>query len=1206
MQQIPMDSVAAQTNLSAEDLGRIEEYGLIAGGHFAEATNTLQSFIDFMAKKQLAIEDFNIVAAAFKKGIQCACKVKGLTQKHGQNLVRVVFEVLKNPGWLLLKTNYWINASRNRARLNLQQAALADARLLKTQEQLAEVLEEVGPPAETQSNVLWVCTLCRQEGCLVICEAPSCLNRYHWTCAGLKPNQYKKKKYFCDQCQKGNGTAAATKRKVLRAAQTKKKPRSRLDADPSKDVANDDDDSDDDDDAETDDNGDDHSTNEDDDNDDDDDDGRGHDGDDNDDDDDDGHDLVTGRNPSPSSSAGTALAAQPAANISESDDDGDDGDDDDDDDDNDTIDSDNTASRCGRDVGDTSSDESSPPEPGPTDPRFYFDMFNVPNIVEDAIETLIALDSGLPPHAALFLDISTKLTKLASFLASMYGNDSYKTLVSGTLEELEQYLGQEKTKLPHSKVFLKELLRYGFCITPRMWKKEEIVCICISLLDPRLNFTGIRQKDGVNSQHSFRGMAGLDSKVQQIFYRRLRAYGFVNPRWHPEKLQSFSSVVINGGGSWKQSSDWTFNHQFRFVVDTSVKPFMIHVCPTGSGALEAGGVYVASTTRKNGQPVYVQVSKREYSGFVGQNSFRDCIKEECRASVKQFLLGSQGSRVDACSPRVLVCCEEGTDDWGIQLLPGFGSDLYIFKFGWNGKTVSNASRFTNIDFETFTAEMKPCSLSISTLHHESCLKSGESDRHVFSFGTLKSVIPAVDKMKMKRGYMPEPLIPQGFHSDGPTVGNAQTFDMRGQVRPGAPACHERKKGCWFPLIFNALSPYLGDHISIMQESFSALFGMFKGTFIETPISDDGPRGTAALTVDVPLGTAIVFTFAWEHRGKGDSPGFVPNSHSPVEVHARPHFYVYGKDFRKLPTIDLEATLEFASICSQKHNSRASQIQVLDCLQTFDPYTAMGHWNAPKVHERFKTQTDLETYIASQLRQQRSHKINAGSDHESCQNCQNWFLSLTQNDSEFRLRLHWDYLPGGVVVTSACLDSDQPSFRDSNGILYMLSGNPKEQATFPANTLDSTSFRADFDKHVLLSANKAAADLCKQWSESNLLHLCCILNTRAMTQCTLSIDSQGWRAKGCIGGCTKNLGSVVKDDTCDRILVDASGYILIIGDIVVNDKRKPCKPQDFTAAPEPDKAPSSSGVSHDPTVRRSIRKQGPQTHRRSIGKPAPRP
>jgi hypothetical protein len=132
-----MDSVANQTHLNAQDLGRIENYGRTAGEHFADATNTLQSFIDFMAKKQLAIEHFNLVAAEFKKGIQSACTAKGLSPKHGQNLVRVVFEVLKNPGWLLLKTNYWHNAKQNRKRLNEQQAALADARLLKTQEQFA-------------------------------------------------------------------------------------------------------------------------------------------------------------------------------------------------------------------------------------------------------------------------------------------------------------------------------------------------------------------------------------------------------------------------------------------------------------------------------------------------------------------------------------------------------------------------------------------------------------------------------------------------------------------------------------------------------------------------------------------------------------------------------------------------------------------------------------------------------------------------------------------------------------------------------------------------------------------------------------------------------------------------------------------------------------------------------------------------------------
>ena len=806
---------------------------------------------------------------------------------------------------------------------------------------------------------------------------------------------------------------------------------------------------------------------------------------------------------------------------------------------------------------DGSKGETSPPNSGPTDPRFYFDLFNLPNFVEDAIETLIALDSGLAPHTTLFHDMSTKLTKLASFLARMYGNDSYKTLVSGTLEELQQYQGKEVPKLPHSQVFLKGLLKHGFCITPRMWMKEEIVCFCISLLDPRLDFTGIRQKDGVNSDHSFRGMAGLDSRVQTIFYRRLRSYGFVNPRWHPEKLQSFSSVVINGGGSWKQAADWKFNEQFRFVVDASAKPFMIRIHPTASGALEAGGVYVASTTKKNGKPIYIQVSKKEYDGFVGQKSFRDCIKEECRQSVKEFLLCNKGSRIDACSPRVLVCCNQEGTDWGIQLLPGFGSDFYMFKFAWSGQSqsVENAQCFTNVDFETFTAEMQPCSLSISILHGESCLRSGESARHVFSFGTLKSVIPAVDKDKMKPGYKPQPLPAQGFHSDGPTVHNARNFDMLGRVRLDAPASYERRKGCWFASSYNALSPYLGDHISIMQESFSALFGMFKGTFIETPISDEAARNTRALRVDIPLGTAIVFTFAWKHRGKGDNPDHVVTSQSPVEVHARPHFYVYGRDLRKLPTVDLEATLEFLSICSQNHNNRASQLQVLDCLQTFEPVTALGHWDAAEVHERFNTQQDLETYIASQLSQQRSRKMNAVS--VDTQQCKQWFLYLTRKESAIQLQLQWDDPPSSsVVVTSACFDSKQPSFRDSQGKLYILSGEPVSQKTFPANTIDSTKFRSDFDEYLLPSANQATADLQTQWDENHLLHLCYILNTLAMTECTLTYNTQELRAKGkYVDGSTQNLRSLIKDDRGDRVLVTASACILIIGDFAVNDKRK---------------------------------------------------
>jgi hypothetical protein len=89
---------------------------------------------------------------------------------------------------------------------------------------------------------------------------------------------------------------------------------------------------------------------------------------------------------------------------------------------------------------------------------------------------------------------------------------------------------------------------YGFCVTPRLWKAEELLCIAIALLDPKLHFTGINQEDGIDSKTAYQGMALLHPRVQRIFYKRLHAYSFVNPRHHPINLQRFSSVVINGGG----------------------------------------------------------------------------------------------------------------------------------------------------------------------------------------------------------------------------------------------------------------------------------------------------------------------------------------------------------------------------------------------------------------------------------------------------------------------------------------------------------------------------------------------------------------------------------------------------------------------------------------------------------------------------------
>jgi hypothetical protein len=487
------------------------------------------------------------------------------------------------------------------------------------------------------------------------------------------------------------------------------------------------------------------------------------------------------------------------------------------------------------------------------------------------------------------------------------------------------------------------------------------------------------------------------------------------------------------------------------------------------------------------------------------------------------------------------------------LLPGFESDLYILKFHWNKQSVTGAQCFTNVDFETFTAKMQDCPLSITILdENASFLRSKKTTSHVFSFGTVKTVFH--DVQKARKSYRPEPLLPQGFHWDGPRVYNAHTLDMHGHVRSGAPACHRRKNGCWFDLSYQTLSPYLKDHISIMQESFSALFGMFKGTYIETPVSEASSRNIVALRVDVPLGTAIVFTLAWKHRGKGDNADHVISTRSPVEVHARPHFYVYGKDLRKLPTVDLESTLEFVSLCSQKETNMASQLQVLECLQTFDHASAFGHTIAKELHEFFPAQSDLELYIASQLEEQRSRKDNPNSVVR--ETVKEWFLSFTRKHDQNHLSLHCDRFPDGVILTSACFDSDKPSFCDSQGTLYIVDGEPAVQTAFPAKTSDSSSFESAFTDFVLPLANKATANLCNHWDEGNLLYLCYILNTRAITDCNLIYDNQGLCAKGKLDGVSKKYERLVLTrDASDRVFVTNSECILLTGEIIVKDNRR---------------------------------------------------
>jgi hypothetical protein len=42
---------------------------------------------------------------------------------------------------------------------------------------------------------------------------------------------------------------------------------------------------------------------------------------------------------------------------------------------------------------------------------------------------------------------------------------------------------------------LQELKKFGFVVSPRMWTKLELLMLMVIILDPKLFYMGIRQKD---------------------------------------------------------------------------------------------------------------------------------------------------------------------------------------------------------------------------------------------------------------------------------------------------------------------------------------------------------------------------------------------------------------------------------------------------------------------------------------------------------------------------------------------------------------------------------------------------------------------------------------------------------------------------------------------------------------------------------------
>ena len=157
-----------------------------------------------------------------------------------------------------------------------------------------------------------------------------------------------------------------------------------------------------------------------------------------------------------------------------------------------------------------------------------------PTISETAIATLQSMAKGDSMAIKDRLMWTRTLRSRCEFMQQLYENPDFMLLCEDTIESLDRYPGREQwNKTQMTKVF-EHLAKYGWALSPRMWTREEILLMCVILVDPALYFDDIRQKDRGRSGEAFqnRGMAALDGRVQAVMHARLSAYGFVDSHSH--------------------------------------------------------------------------------------------------------------------------------------------------------------------------------------------------------------------------------------------------------------------------------------------------------------------------------------------------------------------------------------------------------------------------------------------------------------------------------------------------------------------------------------------------------------------------------------------------------------------------------------------------------------------------------------------------
>ncbi|MFY7871309.1 MAG: hypothetical protein ACOVQL_02905 [Limnohabitans sp.] len=117
----------------------------------------------------------------------------------------------------------------------------------------------------------------------------------------------------------------------------------------------------------------------------------------------------------------------------------------------------------------------------------------LPTVTETCIDNLELLAAGKTVHADVEREGLAMLASRCRSLHSLYANQEFQEFLHIAQEALESYEGKQS---PYQRKFMvQELKKFGFVITPRMWSKLELLMLMVIILDPKLMYMGIRQKD---------------------------------------------------------------------------------------------------------------------------------------------------------------------------------------------------------------------------------------------------------------------------------------------------------------------------------------------------------------------------------------------------------------------------------------------------------------------------------------------------------------------------------------------------------------------------------------------------------------------------------------------------------------------------------------------------------------------------------------